>query len=235
MNPQEMYIELALYLREVSSETDRNFLIEETAIYLNRAQLLKVKQWYDKQRNDFNEIDDSQRNIDNLRTLYITHKELENTGDDKDLNRKSFKLPEDYLFLVKDYSLTNYCNGVPVPNRLTRGENLISQLRVSFSKTDPESPISSLSDVDKLYVYYNNKFNINKVWIDYIKYPRDIKLVTTIPDSIEGYDPINSVSCELPEHTHQEIVTLAKELMHKDLNNPQEYQIENRDNYRIGE
>ena len=103
-----------------------------------------------------------------------------------------------------------------VYNRLTKSEDLHSVLNDNvFYRTIPRSPVSSLTK-DRLSVYFNQKFIVKSIIIDYIRSPQNISL------------SLNR-SCELDESTHERIVDLAVEFI-KNTIEQQSYDTKVRDN-----
>lgn len=91
-------------------------------------------------------------------------------------------------------------------NRLTASEDLYRLLRHPFNKTAIRNPLSNLSS-SYLFVYNDGQFVIDEIKIDYIRQPRQISLSL-------------AQSCELPHHTHQEIVDIAVEYILYATSNP---------------
>lgn len=96
---------------------------------------------------------------------------------------KYIAFPTNYYHLINDRTLVGkVCSGCDgnvqqtqeATNRLTRTEVLPNKLDNTMAKTREDSPISEESG-NRLYVYNlykgNSQFNINEIYIDYLKKP----------------------------------------------------------------
>ena len=79
-----------------------------------------------------------------------------------------------------------------IPNRLTKTEDIYEILRGSFTKTDPESPVSEIKQ-GQLIVFHDEYFISTKISIDYIRKPQPVSL------------SLNQ-NCELDENIHNELI-----------------------------
>jgi len=108
-----------------------------------------------------------------------------------------------------------------VNNRLTKSENFSQVLYDNvFHRTIPRSPVSELSK-NFLNVYFNKKFIVNSIVIDYVRNPQNISLYL-------------NRSCELSESVHERIVDLAVEFIKNTIEQPS-YDTKVKDNLLRGE
>jgi hypothetical protein len=229
MNIQRFHIDIDLRLRKVSANVEGNLLTEEVDIYINRAINQFIKKTFDLQRKDGQEFEDSQKATDDLRSIHVRMLELLTYTYNPVFMAREYQLPENYMYLTQDYTKTNHCTNRPfVPNRLTRTENLHKVLDNPYETTHPNSPISNLFG-NTLIVYSLGKFDIQNVWIDYIRKPAVVKLALDVQEDLSSYNPSLSVECDLPEHTHDEIVDIAVDMIVGDLMNPHK-QVTSNDN-----
>jgi hypothetical protein len=80
-------------------------------------------------------------------------------------------------------------------NKFSQQDDIFKLLDDPFNTTKRTSPLTTIRG-EYIDVYTNDIFIIDKVKITYIRKPKEISLSL-------------GVSCELPEHTHQEIVDMA--------------------------
>ena len=88
-----------------------------------------------------------------------------------------------------------------VPNDLVKSDYIREAVRGTnyYLQPIPTAPVSSISD-NKIYVYNGKRFLISEILIDYIRKPRQISLLL-------------NRSCELPGSTHEEICSIATEMI----------------------
>lgn len=104
---------------------------------------------------------------------------------------------------------------IEIPNRLIRKEDAYELKRLPYYKSNPDSPISILSE-QQLTVFFSESFIISQIAIDYIRKPQTISLTL-------------NRSCDLPGHTHREICDLATEMIMLGIQHPS-YQAMKQDN-----
>lgn len=100
-------------------------------------------------------------------------------------------------------------------NRLPRTTLVEAFQDSSFAKSRWLSPISAVQN-NTLKVYHDNKFIVNKLWINYIRKPKMISL------------SLNK-SCDLPEEFHNDVCDLAVEYIKNAIGDPN-YQWKVQDN-----
>lgn len=204
---------------------------DDVEYWLNKAQIDLVKERYNGYNRLRRGFEQSQERIDDLQVLIRRDVELDakhqpnlsgTTGFEAD--RVSF--PNDYMFLISHKSkifynypelnwtkITNKREVDPsadstekiVHNRIAQSDDIYRLLSDPFNRPKPSSPISVIADED-IYVFTDKTFIVDKVLIDYIKYPTDM--------SIEYH-----ISCVLPEHLHKDIIQRAVDAF---LNNTRE-------------
>lgn len=227
MDINSMHFDFKVKLDKVDSQDRRNFLPAETDWFLNEAQLIYVKRRYginNKYNRGFEEI---QKRTDDLKSLHIKSPTTIQPGLTPTIvnsgvyEAKLNNLSYDYLLftrgtadITKDgcgsKSFISLSDTEHDDLNNTLGNNHYDPsfewgvIPIVFSKTDDSSVTES-----SIYLYTNNNFSIDKVYIDYIKMPKRV--------FFDGYDSLDGqyisgqgqVDSELPEHTHNEIVDLA--------------------------
>ena len=99
-------------------------------------------------------------------------------------------------------------------NKFSQQDDIFKLLDDPFNTTKRTSPLTTIRG-EYIDVYTNDIFIIDKVKITYIRKPKEISLSL-------------GVSCELPEHTHQEIVDMTVSSILEGISDPrfQTHQIE---------
>ena len=85
-------------------------------------------------------------------------------------------------------------------NRIIKFQDVYNFLEHSYGTT-VSSPVATLAD-NKLYVYHNYKFDINRIYLDYIKEPISVSRE-------------NSVDSDLPVSMHPFLVSTTAEYIHR--------------------
>jgi len=117
MNVLEMHIAWKQGMDKVHSERDDQFLPQEIDIELNRAMQRFIDQRYGKNKNYQEGFEQSQKRIDELRSLVVEYEAPVTYKEEVFTNRiwaDSFQLPNDYMYLVNQRSriFKNNCNTV---------------------------------------------------------------------------------------------------------------------------
>ena len=91
-------------------------------------------------------------------------------------------------------------------NKFVQQDDIAKLLSDPFNTTKYTSPLTTVRG-RYIDIYTSDIFIIDKLKITYIRYPRNISL------------PLG-ISCELPDHTHQEIVDMAVSSILEGLSDP---------------
>jgi len=81
------------------------------------------------------------------------------------------------------------------PNKYVQHDDIFTLLNDPFNSTKPSSPLTTIRN-NQIDIYTSDIFIIEKVKITYIRKPQKISLSL-------------GLSCELPEHNHQEVVDMT--------------------------
>lgn len=228
MNIREMQYLFGIQLNQFN--TALQLESDDIQYWLNKAQEDFVKTRYNGINADRKGFEQSQQRIDDLRVLIESNKKLDakwlkyDTLDGFYVD--SVLLPNDYMFLLNQKSIIKFnpCSikfTIPSPsspleatsvvkrepgaetevtlsvqsNRYAQTHTIHNLLSDPFNTTKSTSPISVIHG-DRIDVYTDKTFIVDKVIIDYLRLPRRLNIK-------------NNISCELPEHTHKEIIQLA--------------------------
>lgn len=161
-------------------------------------------------------FEQTQKRIDDLRTLIKNKKYTEGSINKSDRNSYSVELPEDYVLLLGDTAGIQPSNLNECWETNKRGEYIIKytdtlestietldrQLSNSLSehklKYCQARPLKLIQD-NNVILYTDGKYKVSEYEITYLAKPSDIN-----PSNIT-----NTEYTDLPEHTHMEIVKMA--------------------------
>lgn len=201
---------------------------EDVLWYLNRAQEQYIADQYVFLRGKYTDNQDiqlytnAQKAMENLRTI-VTTDDIENPTDpaSKPLildsnfynNAKVVELnglTKTFYYYVRSQSKDSATPENLINNRLVEQENIQKYIQTKYN-----SPIFRdnlvIIEGDTLIVFYDNQADseVTAISLTYIREPK--KLVRTLEDS-----SLETTVCELPTHTHREIVNLATQLARQD-------------------
>jgi hypothetical protein len=182
---------------------------DEVYLYLNAAVGRFIKTRFTGNNSRQANFESDQKRVDDLRTLYSKSSALSNISTISEIsNGKQFDLPNDYLFLIDGYAEIN-SNYVPC-------EKIVNTQKFSFIESSFNIPIIRKP---KIFIYTSSKIaclvdpddfsSFTNLKIDYIRTPNEITV---------------SVNCDLPDHTHEEIVEIAVGLAIEGIENPTRFQ-----------
>lgn len=226
MTPRQMQISFIQYFESMGLPA----LIEsdEIMMFINAAQISFVNSRYASRLNIQRlGFEQSQERIDDLRVL-VTKTSISTYYPDIVVTDGFFAdaidFPANYLHLINQICtiwvnpgeinivqedeespfkrVPNELDGVVKRNvicRLSQEDDIIRLLDDPFNRTTQNEPIGTIEG-SSFYVYTDATFVVDSISIVYLRVPLDIVLAE---------DPEDSVSCELPDHLHREIVDMA--------------------------
>lgn len=225
MTVSEMHMAIRIVLDKTSGFTYASLLPEELDFWLNEAQQRFIKQRLSGNNYLREKYDQSQKRIDDLKTLVRQSGNLTLTSSNLGSNVKEAILPTSdstspYMFYLNS-SLKDSLN-----NELQTGDIIPVTLLNTYVKDSINNPFilkplvfiynaySSFytTNVDKIAFIHGDEFTPYTASVLYVKKP--MKLVSGTPSTYE------TNTCELPEHTHSEIVNIAVSLLVENLESP---------------
>lgn len=225
MTVAEMQSAVRLGLDKTSSFEYASFLTEELDFWLNEAQERFVKQRLYGNNYKQEKYDQSQKRVDDLRTLIRQSGNLTLNSSYLGSNIKEAVLPVSlsdgpYMF----YLNSSVKDGVN--NELQTGDTIPVELLSRYTKDVVNNPYimrplvylynaySSFytSYVDMIAIVYGDEFIPTTCNVLYVRKP--MKLVSGTPGTYE------TNTCELPEHTHREIVAICVEMLIENIESP---------------
>ncbi len=231
MDIRSMQYDFKQKLNKIDSQQYRNLRIPEIDWKLNEAYEIYVKTIAEPRVPSHLGFEVNQRSIDDLRTIVIEDYELSPflmQGDPP--NRREFLLPENYLFFVAGYALIEKegCGSKRVRLTMQQHDDMFEESSMTQSSYE-WGDLNSTFTRNSIRIYLDGTFTVKKLFLTYIRKHAYIHnaqdfLPTAsymLPDGtlLTGYQ-----NCELPEHTHREIVDIAVLITTGDLQ-MQDYQI----------
>ena len=220
MDINEMHLAVQQGVDKINSFQADSLLSEEIDLEVNKAINKFIQLKYGKNNIYGKGFEESQKRIDDLRTLLVD-KPLKCKYIADSINStfmyKSEVFPEGYRHLIKivgEVAHRSDCRILPLDHqqqladipedikvskqvmmKFSQQDDVFNSLVDPFNTTKLDKPIFSVEG-DNIIIYTNDIFIIEKVKLTYIKNPSVVSL------SLGN-------SCELPIHTHQEIVDMA--------------------------
>jgi hypothetical protein len=234
MNVKEMQYDFKLKLNKVDSSDHSNLKIPEIDWLLNEGLSVYMKQRYGINNSKGEGFETTQKRIDDLRNLVVKNKPLIATALPID-NSFEAKLPENYLFAVRLQATSSkgscgHKKCVCVP---TQHDDLSDALKNPYYEPSfewGEVPVvygttgDTVADSNKVFGYTDGTFSISEFVLDYLRMPKRIAFPSGTPGQTYNYPDGTAVSvdqdCELPAHTHNEIVDLAVQIAAGNLESP---------------
>lgn len=220
MNIKEMHYDINVKLNKIDSNQYKNLKVPEKDWALNESIGIYVKNIAQPRLPRLTGFEINQRNIDDIRTLVVNNRELNLTTIDP----KTFyvELPTDYLFYVASKVDLNKekCNKNSIRCKVRAHGDLFEES--PFDKSNFEWEDVNITFYEKgIKIYTDGTFSPTNFKLDYVKKPK--KVHNAEDYSPNGYKDLTGVqltgtsNCDLPEHTHGEIVDLAVLIITGDL------------------
>ena len=207
MTISEMHYDFKKKLNKVDSEQNRNLLVPEIDWALNEAQELFIKMVAEPRQRSFLGFEKSQRTIDDIRTIVESEQVVTITNG-------VAPFPERYLFFLKADVLMDKGNCRGVKGRLHVRQHDDEFENSPFDKSSFEWRIvNGLFITEGVKVFDDGTFTNKSLVLSYIRKPSYIHNANAFRNGTyqlpSGRVLEGTVDCELPEHTHREIVDIA--------------------------
>lgn len=208
--------EMLIYFKErynLSKFANQGKLNSELYLYLNAAVNIFVKTRFTGNNPRQIAFEQDIKRRDDLRTLIKKSSALSSSATSVEVpNGKQYTFPNDFLFFVKGYCNIKIgetdrwfsCIDIPTLESYRFISTPINKPVIIEPKIFYESATTFTVLVDS-----DDIANLDTAIVQYIKKPNVIS---------------DSVACDLPEHTHEEIVELAVLLATEGINNLERYQ-----------
>lgn len=232
MDIRGMHYDFKQKLNKIDSQQYINLRVPEIDWKLNEAVELFIKSIAQPRVSNYLGFEVSQRSIDDIKTIVIENYEITPTPTQgvSPNTEVIIELPENYMFFVSARALIK---------KEPCGERIAVVRPMRHNETFEESPFDSSSYEWRtvnirffeggLKAFTDGTFTIEKLYLNYIRKPKYIHNAQDFLPS-QAYKLPNGTllsgtqDCELPEHTHREIVDIAVLITTGDLQIP-DYQI----------
>lgn len=217
-----MHYDFKMKLNKVDSQQYKNLLIPEIDWVLNEAQELFVKMVAKPRLKNHLGFESSQRSIDDIRTIVINNNCL-------DVVNNTSSLPKGYWhFIGANVEISKgLCKNVKAKLHVRQHDDEFESS--PFDKSSFEwRTVNGVFYKDGVEFYTDGTFTVDKFCVSYIK---KLEYIHNAKDFRNGQYKLpsntlltGSVNCELPDHTHREIVDIAVLLISGQLQIP-DYQV----------
>lgn len=208
---EALVYEFKLAMNRINRQDNVDIPIEDVIVYLNNAQLSWIKTKINPNNPLRQGLDSIRKRIDDLQEIKVSGVVLKptKTKDNFLLGYEcSLSGVENYMFYGYSNCLASRkkCKAYLKIDLVKQGEIQSKYTNTDFTPSfEWRTTLSTLGD-NKLFVYKAADFNIEEVYLTYLRYPVKI--------DIEGYEtlegkPSQTSHCELPEYAKSDIVDLA--------------------------
>lgn len=219
MNTREMQIrfERIVQSTDPTLATTDKMTSDNILYFLNMSQDRYLKETYLSKATMIDNIEFINKRSDALKPLIVRYKDqaldASYTLDTPD-GGIIIDVPSDYLFYMSSLSKLKRTDLYVeseydyVPNRLILHGELLNVVTTPINKPILRQPAALLEGDNKIILYKDGYTDINNFYLIYLRNPKTLVLGTPSSDETN--------TCELAEHTHQEIVELAAKLFIED-------------------
>jgi hypothetical protein len=225
MDTRSMHYDVKQKLNKIDSQQYRNLRVPEIDWNLNEGIDIFIKAIAEPRINNHLGFEINQRSIDDIRTIVINDFELTPTQI-SGTNTYFAELPQNYMFFVSaEVEIKkDGCEGRLATCRVRQHDDLHEQS--PFDNSSFEWREVNIRFYERgIKIFTDGTFEVTKLKLNYIRkhvYIHNAQdfLPTqsyTLPD---GTVLTGEVNCELPEHTHREIVDITVLIMSHNLSLP---------------
>ena len=237
MTVEEMQYDFKIKFNKLDSNDYRDFQVPEIDWLLNEAQEVFLKQRYGINNTTQKGFEGSQKRIDDLRNLVMKNISLSPvTQVVLDPVSYAGTLPPDYIFAIRVQAVVTKtsCGDKTLVCKPIQHDDLSNCLldpNYNPSYEWGEMPVvygtlsDSLADANRIFGYTDGSFTVTSFILDYLREPKRIAFPGGVPGNVYNLPnglPVGlpNQNCELPEHTHREIVDIATLIAAGDINHP---------------
>ncbi len=204
-----------LRLNKAATNDHQSIPVEDKLFATNEAQLKLIKKKVSTNNIYQLGLDSFKKRYEDLQNLVVQSESVTKLKEGKDsYNYYQFdinKLQSKYLFGI---SLVAMCSKDTCTNRAVNIAKIIKHADLDiymknsnyFPSFEYQETIALLSN-DKVYIYTDGSFKVDKVYISYLKYPQKIDLEGYI--DLDG-NPSITQDCELDEFLEDELLDLIQ-------------------------
>ena len=227
----ELVYRFKLEFDKLDSQDYPDVPLPQILTFLNKAIILYVQKCYGLNNNYNLGFEGDQKRIDDLSALVVKDEPQIQYQNDSNIEEPRYYADISnlkkgkYLHLIRSlsYGDKGACkNRVLWNTQVTHDE--LDEVLVDPTR-DPSfewQEIPIVISQNKIYGYTDGTFKLNTLYIEYIKYPKEIDLISYT--KFNG-DPSQTIDSELPDYSLLDIVTLAVRLAQATISNVEGYQI----------
>jgi hypothetical protein len=208
---EDLVYEFKLMINKVNRQDNVDIPVEDIILYLNRAQMSWIKTRINPNNIYKTGYESIRKRIDDLQVLKVTGASLKPVKTN-DLFHVGYECPledvADYMFYVSSNCVgkKQECSKNISIDLVRQGDLDTMYLDANFSPSfEWRSTLATIGD-NKLFVYTAGEFIVQKVFLTYLRYPKNIDMDGY--SKLDGTDSVNQ-NCELPEYAKGDIVDLA--------------------------
>lgn len=216
MTSREMHYDFKQKLNKIDSQKYRNLRVPEIDWKLNEAQEVFVKIIAEPRLKNGLGFEVNQRSTDDIKSIVFQSKIVPQLVLNTDNKIYLAPLPQEYMFYLASEVKASKGNCKEVSFR----KPFVSQHEDDFENDSFAVPsfewreVNIRFDKDGIKIFTDGTFSVDSFNLHYIKKPRKIHNAQdaqggNYKDLGTGLLLTGSQDCELPEHTHREIVDLA--------------------------
>ena len=217
-----MHYDFKKKLNKVDSQKYRNFLIPEIDWVLNEACELYIKFIAEPRLRNHLGFEVNQRTIDDIKSLVKNQNDSVNQFN---IINSEVTLPTDYLFYISSHVLMSKgeCSDVVGKVFIRQHDDLFE---ISpFDKSSFEwRTVNAVFFENGLKFFSDGSFDITKFCLSYIRKPVYMHNAEDFRNGEyslpSGILLSNTQDCDLPDHTHREIVDLAVMITSGEISDP---------------
>lgn len=207
MNIREMHYDFKKKFNKIDTQVNRNLLVPEIDWTLNEAEGLYVKMVAQPRVKNQLGFETSQRTIDDIRTIVVEDFNIVPT-----LN--VLTIPANYDFFVKGFCTLNRNNCSPTPGRLHIRQHDDEFEESTFDRSSYSWRwVNGVFNASGIRLFTDGTFTISDAKITYIRKRAYMHNAQDFQGGTYNHPSgavlTGAVNCELPAHTHSEIVDLA--------------------------
>jgi len=218
MTIEEMHYDLKFKLNKVDSQQYKNFLIPEIDWLLNEAQELFVKMVAMPRMYSYLGFEKNQRTIEDIRSLVVNNDCVAVVGNVAVLPANYWYFLSGEVDIVKDG-----CSSRKARLYIREHDDEFEKSPFDCSSFEWRVVNGTFFE-DKIRVYDDGTFVVNTLCLNYISKLKYIHNAFQFPGGLyklpSGVTLIGTQDCELPQHTHREIVDLAVLIASGQINMP---------------
>ena len=221
MTVKEMHYQFKLDFNKLDSNQNRDVFVPEIDVYLNRAQEIFIETVIFPRNTSLNipGLENSQKNIDDVRSLVVSEEKLSVSSD-------KVTLPNKYKHYIRGRAkgVKGSCSSSEIVLHIRKHDMMFEENPNTSSSFEWRTLNGTF--IEQGIKLYNKDFKVDEIYLTYLRKPKYIH-------NAEDFEPGGSYrnfsgelltgtqDCELPENVHSTIVDIAVFLATGSINSPE--------------